>query len=102
VVPSTWPDPLPTVVLEAMRAGCVVIASCHGGAVEMIEDERSGLLVPPQDVRAFAAAVSRAVDDADLRQAIGAAARERVATRFSLAAFRFAIRDLWAAQDQLL
>jgi len=87
VVPSTEPDPLPTVVLEAMRAGCAVIASAHGGAVEMVEDGRSGLLVRPGDAAALAAAMDRLLSDPALRDRIGAAARDRVATLFTVERF---------------
>jgi glycosyltransferase involved in cell wall biosynthesis len=85
VVPSTWPDPLPTVVLEAMRAGCAVVASDHGGAPEMIERDRSGLLVPPGDPAALADAIASLLDDAALRQTLGAAAARRVASTFTVA-----------------
>jgi glycosyltransferase involved in cell wall biosynthesis len=81
--PSTWPDPFPLVILEAMRAGCAVVASGHGGAPEMIEHGRSGLLVPPGDASALAEAIGSLVGDPPLRSRLGAAARERVATEFT-------------------
>jgi glycosyltransferase involved in cell wall biosynthesis len=46
VIPSTLPDPFPTVALEAMIAAKPVIASATGGLVEMIEDGVTGYLVP--------------------------------------------------------
>ena len=81
--PSTWPDPFPLVILEAMRAGCAVVASGHGGAPEMIEDGRSGLLVPPGDAGALAEAIASLVGDPALRSRLGAAARARVAAEFT-------------------
>jgi glycosyltransferase involved in cell wall biosynthesis len=86
VVPSRWPDPFPTVVLEAMRAGTAVIASDHGGAPEMIADGVSGILVPPGDVVALADAIGRLIDAPEERARIGSAGRERVASRFTLQA----------------
>ena len=84
VVPSTWPDPLPTVVLEAMRAGCAVVASDHGGAPEMLEAGVSGQLVPPGDATALAAAIGSLLDDEARRSAMGAAAARRVAEVFTV------------------
>lgn len=84
VVPSTWPDPFPTVILEAMRAGCAVIAADHGGASEMIDAAGGGgLLVPPGDAAALADAIATLLGDADRRAAMGAAARRRVGADFT-------------------
>ncbi len=84
VAPSTWPDPLPNVVLEAMRAGCAVVASNHGGAPEMIVDGESGVLVPPSDAAALTAAIDALLADPDRRARLGAAARARVASAFTI------------------
>ena len=86
-VPSTWPDPLPTIVLEAMRAGSAVVASDHGGAPEMIEDGRSGVLVPPGDAAALADAVAALLRDDDRRVEMGSRAAERVASVFGVDRF---------------
>lgn len=82
VVPSVWPDPLPTVVLEAMRAGCAVIASDLGGTPEMIEDGRSGVLVPAGDAGALADAIEALLDAPERIEALAAAAQARVAASF--------------------
>jgi glycosyltransferase involved in cell wall biosynthesis len=84
VVPSTWPDPFPTVVLEAMRAGCAVVASRGGGVPEMMEDGISGVLVRPGDALGLAAAISRLLADPALTTELGARARVRVASAFSV------------------
>lgn len=86
-VPSTQPDPFPTVILESMRAGCAVIASDHGGAREMIDDGVTGLLVPPGDAQALAAALDRLLGDAELAAALGARAREHVLHTFGVERF---------------
>lgn len=70
-------------VLEAMAAGLPVAASAAGGLVDVIEDGTSGLLVPPGDVPAWASALGRLLDDADLRLRLGAAARRRVEAAFT-------------------
>jgi glycosyltransferase involved in cell wall biosynthesis len=85
-VPSIWPDPLPTVVLEAMRAGCAVVASNHGGVPEML-DESSGLVVEPGNSASLAAGLSALLDDPELRRAMGEHARNRVATEFRVERF---------------
>jgi glycogen(starch) synthase len=70
MVPSVSPDPCPRVVIEAMALGTPVIGTDHGGIPEVIEHEASGLLVPPGDSGALAAAVVRLMDDDLLRRRI--------------------------------
>jgi len=65
-------------VLEAMAAGATVVSSAIGGTDELIEDGSSGLLVPPGDAEALAAALRRVLDDPELRTSLAARARERV------------------------
>lgn len=83
VLPS-YVEGMPMALLEAMSWGLPVIASPVGGVPEMITHEVNGLLVPPGDVDALAAAISRLMSDPPLRERLGAAARETIATRFSL------------------
>jgi glycosyltransferase involved in cell wall biosynthesis len=67
----------PMVILEAMSKGMPIVAfDCPTGPREAITDERDGLLVPPEDVDAFAAALLRVIEDPGLRERLGAAARE--------------------------
>ena len=74
---------LPNVVLEAMAAGAPVIASRHAGIPEAVEDELTGLLVPPDDPQALADALQRVIEDPALRRRLGAAGRAAAARRFS-------------------
>ncbi len=87
VVPSILPDPLPTVVLEGMRSGCVVIATRHGGAVEMIEDGVSGFLVTPGDSASLQDAILRVLAEPGLIDDIGFAASARVESEFTTEVF---------------
>ena len=57
VLPSTEPDPFPTVVLEAMASGRPVVASGHGGPIEMIVEGETGLLFTPGSAESLASAV---------------------------------------------
>ena len=72
--PSTT-DTFGQVMLEA-GASCVpVVAAATGGALELVLDGRTGLLVPPDDPRAFAAALLELVSDPARRRRQGAAGR---------------------------
>lgn len=57
---------LPTVILEAMRAGCPVVATSVGGVPDLFHDRRAGLLVPPGAPEALAQAVIKVLGDAGL------------------------------------
>lgn len=68
---------------ESMALGRPVIASAAGGNPELIQDEISGLLVPPRDPEALAGAVSRLLEDPALRARLALRGRERVTQSFS-------------------
>jgi glycosyltransferase involved in cell wall biosynthesis len=76
---------IPNVLKEAMACGLPVVASRVAGIPELVEHERSGLLVPPGDAPALAAALERLQEDATLRQALGQAGREKIVRDFNLA-----------------
>jgi glycosyltransferase involved in cell wall biosynthesis len=71
--------------LEAMAAGLPVLASAVGGLPESVDDGVSGLLAPPGDEPAWAAALGRLLADADLCRRMGEAGRRRARTRFAAA-----------------
>jgi len=71
-------------LLEAMSAGLPVVASRVGGIPEVIEDGRTGLLVPPQDPTALAGAVVRLLGDSEGARRLGESAASRARERFSL------------------
>lgn len=79
-------DGLPNVVLEAMASGRAVVASDVGAVASAVTDGASGLLVPPGDAAALAAALDRLAGDPALRAHLGRGGRERVLRDFSLAA----------------
>jgi glycosyltransferase involved in cell wall biosynthesis len=92
VLPSTKPDPLPTVVLEAMASQRPVIATAHGGSLEMVEHGQTGFLAPHHDVTGMAEAMIELAGNAALRQSFGLAGSERLAAKFSRDRFRNEIR----------
>jgi glycosyltransferase involved in cell wall biosynthesis len=95
VVPSLWPEGFGLVILEAMLSGCAIVATGHGGALEILENEVSGLLVPPGDAEALASAIERLVTDKELRRRLGEAAERRAKEDFTLDRFRSSIQAVW-------
>lgn len=83
ILPSLAVETFSNAALEAMATGLPVILSNIGGAAEMIVDGESGFLCPPGDSEALVSAVRRLMDPG-LRKTLGAAARARVARRFSI------------------
>jgi len=92
---SSRSEGLPLSILEAMAAGLPVVASSVGGVPELVVDGETGLLVPPDDPHALAAAIERLLDDSALRRRLGAAGRTRVWEHFDLASARRAHLDLY-------
>jgi glycosyltransferase involved in cell wall biosynthesis len=78
VLPSQWPDPCPTTVLEAMALGAPLVTTPMGGISDMVRDEDSALVVPPGDVAATAAALDRVHTDLDLGRRLAAGAQVEV------------------------
>jgi glycosyltransferase involved in cell wall biosynthesis len=77
LVPSAWAEPFGLVAVEAMQAGRPVIASAAGGLADIVVDGETGLLTPPGDPAALAAALRRLLADEALREAMGEAGRRR-------------------------
>jgi len=71
-------------VIEALSAGLPVVASQVGGIPELIEHEKTGLLVPPQDPTALATALSRLVREPLRASALGRAGRTLAQSRFDM------------------
>lgn len=78
IVPSIWPDPCPTVAMEAMATGKPVIASRIGGLPEIVADGETGFLVTPGDADALRSAMAALLDNPELASRMGAAGLARV------------------------
>jgi colanic acid/amylovoran biosynthesis glycosyltransferase len=75
---------IPVVLMEAMAGGVPVVASGISGIPELVEDEETGLLVPPRDPPALAGALRRLYDDPALRERLARAGREIVEREFDV------------------
>jgi glycosyltransferase involved in cell wall biosynthesis len=82
VLPSRYEN-LPLSLLEAMSCALPVVATRVGGIPELVAHGETGLLVPPDDPDALAAALGRLVDDAPLARRLGDAARRTVESTYS-------------------
>ena len=88
---------LGVVLLEAMAYGVPVIASAIGGITDIVVDGESGLLVPPGDATALAAALERVAQDRTLAQRLGEAGQRRVREQFSWASITARWEECYAA-----
>ncbi|MGE3177091.1 MAG: glycosyltransferase family 4 protein [Vicinamibacterales bacterium] len=96
VVPSLS-EAFPNAALEAMAAGLPVVASATGGLTEIVSDGRAGLLVPPDDVAALAAALDRLLHDPALRRRMGTAGRASVEAHYSFERMIASVEALYAS-----
>jgi glycosyltransferase involved in cell wall biosynthesis len=83
-VVSSLSEGLSNVILESMAAGVPVVATRVGGTPELLDEGVSGILVPPCDAPAMAAAIERLLGDSAMARRMGNAGRERAVTRFSM------------------
>ncbi|HEY6794072.1 MAG TPA: glycosyltransferase family 4 protein [Kineosporiaceae bacterium] len=91
VVPSLWADPMPLVALEAMSAGCPVVASDVGGLRDSVADGETGFKVPPGDPAALREGLRRVLAEDRLRSIMTVNARSRY-VRFGFDA----VLDQWS------
>jgi glycosyltransferase involved in cell wall biosynthesis len=80
---SRTTEPFGQVIVEAMGAGCAVIAANAGGPLEIVTDGIDGLLVDPTDTPQFSAALDSLISDPDLRREMSERARV-TAKRFTI------------------
>lgn len=81
ILSSRYREALPTSVIQALMAGKPVIATATGGTPEVVLHEQTGLLVPPNDPRAMAAALQRIIDQPALAARLARDGQSRVLER---------------------
>lgn len=84
LVPSLYPDPFPTVVLEAMACKKPVVGTCFGGTPEIVKDGETGYLVSPFEVELFAEKICTLLRDESLAKKMGDKSYKRVCRDFTL------------------
>ena len=87
VLPSTNPDPLPTVVLEAMACGKPIVGYRHGGVCEMVAEGINGLLATPNQPAELSKVIQELVENQEKRNQFGQASVERQRELFSLESY---------------
>lgn len=83
-VMASFAEGVPVVLMEAMAAGVPVVATRIAGVSELVEDGRSGLLVPPGNAHALAEAMTTLIGDAALRRQFGGVGRAHVEAQFDV------------------
>jgi glycosyltransferase involved in cell wall biosynthesis len=84
VLPSAAPEPFGLTVVEAMAAGCPVIATAAGGPLESVVNGETGWLVPPNDQEAIADRVRHVLSHPDQAARMGKRGRARARTCFAV------------------
>ena len=87
VLPSTNPDPFPTVVLEAMSTGKPIIGYRHGGVCEMVEEGYNGFLADVCNPKDLAYKINLLLNNAKTRKTMGYHSREHVLDCFSMKSY---------------
>jgi glycosyltransferase involved in cell wall biosynthesis len=78
IIPSISPEACPTVAMEAMATGRPVIASHIGGLTDLVLDNVTGILVPPDNIIALQTAITQLLTQPELRRRMGEAALHHV------------------------
>jgi glycosyltransferase involved in cell wall biosynthesis len=94
---STAPEPFGRVIVEAMLSDRPVVATRAGGVVEIIEDERTGLLVKPGSSSELSTAIERLRTQTAFTAELASAAKERAVRIFSISAMRLGIQQVLTA-----
>ncbi len=93
---SSSPEPFGIVLIEGMAAGCPVVATRAGGVLDIVQDGRTGWLVPIKDEVAMAEAIVKALKDREFAQRLGQNGRRLVATKFSVAQYVAGVEAVYA------
>jgi len=94
VLPSRW-EGLPLAILEAMSSRASIIATSVGGISEVIEHEKEGILISPEDPEVLASAISELLKDEELRVKLGINAYKKVKEKYSIEVYTNNILELY-------
>lgn len=94
--PSLW-EGFPYSIIEAMQAGCAIVATDVGGIREALTDGKEGLLVAPESSAQLLEAMDRLLVDENLRETLRSNARAKYEGEFCLSVMRDRVRDVFIA-----
>ncbi|MEZ0123224.1 MAG: glycosyltransferase family 4 protein [Candidatus Reddybacter sp.] len=94
---STSPEPLGTVVIEAMALGRPLIGPDHGGAAEMMEHEKTGLLFEPGNALSLAANIDGFFNSPEKCNQLSTAARQHALATFAVETHTHAVQTLYSS-----
>jgi glycosyltransferase involved in cell wall biosynthesis len=95
LVHTAHQEPLGRVLLEAASCGQAIVATEVGGTAEILTDQVSAVLVPPNDSKALTAAIRRMLMDREFRIRLGQQARTLAIEKFSLPTATAKVRTFW-------
>ncbi|MDP9011783.1 MAG: glycosyltransferase family 4 protein, partial [Pseudomonadota bacterium] len=95
VVPSTDPEPFGRVAIEAMAWGCVTIVAGHGGLLETVQDDMSGMVFIPGCSDSLRSKIETALSDSQLCSTMRVRGKERARTCFSLRGHYDAVQSFY-------
>ena len=84
LVPSIYPDPFPTVVLEAMQSGTPVISTCFGGACEAVSNNVTGIVINPFNIDIFFTSVKKIISNEKIYQSMSIESKRKFKKFFSI------------------
>jgi len=74
----------PVGIIEAMAAGLPVVSTCHAGIPDVVENEKTGLLVPENDIEAMADAMIKMAKDRHLAKEFGLNGKEKITSKYTM------------------
>jgi glycosyltransferase involved in cell wall biosynthesis len=95
-LPSTANEGVPQALMQAMASGLPVVTTPVGAIGELVTEDVTGLMVPPEEPRALAAALARLLSDGDLATRLADAGRRHVEAKFGRTAMLDAMERVLA------